>query len=96
MSTQSNASKAATLALLQAVISGTQKHFSTGPLTIENTVYTEATLVPLFQSLADAITALNTAQKNAEDALTAVEGSWFRNCLLQEEPKVPVSTRKYK
>lgn len=63
--------KAATLAHVQAVIAGTQKHFPSSNFTIGNASFTSASLIKLFQSLVDALTALEAAQKGAKDAKTA-------------------------
>jgi hypothetical protein len=71
-STTSSTSKAATLAQLQALISGLQKQFPSGQFTLENTVFTTATLVQALQSLVDAIIAVNTAQATAKEAVTAL------------------------
>jgi hypothetical protein len=65
-------SKASTLARVQSLVEGLQKHFPNGNFTIGNTAYTTATLVQLFESLAAAITAANAAQANARDAVAAL------------------------
>ncbi len=70
--TQSMPTKAKTLANLQALISGLQKHFPNGSFTIGNVPFTTAALVQLFQSLADAIAAANDAQAKARDAVAAL------------------------
>jgi hypothetical protein len=72
--TTSNQTKAATLAHLQAMITGLPKHFPSGSFTLGNTAFTTASLVQLFQSLADAITAVNTAQASAQEAVSAMRG----------------------
>jgi hypothetical protein len=72
--TTSHLNKAAALAYVQALIAGTLKHFPNGQFTLGNVVYTTASLLQLFTSLAAAMTALNTAQKAARDALVALDG----------------------
>ncbi|HEY8042589.1 MAG TPA: hypothetical protein VIF15_22460 [Polyangiaceae bacterium] len=67
-------SKATVLALLQALIAGTEKHFPNGSFTLGNTAYTTAALVQLFKSLIDALTAMNAAQASAKDAVAATRG----------------------
>ena len=74
MSSTTNTStktKAAALARVQAIIAGTNKHFPNGSFTIGSTVYTTASLIQVFQGLADAMTARNTAEAGAKDALAA-------------------------
>jgi hypothetical protein len=73
--TTSSMTKAEALAQVQALIAGIQKHFPNGNFTLGNTAFTTASLVQLLQSLADAMTALNTAQKSAKDALTTKVGT---------------------
>ena len=67
--------KAQTLALLQALIAGTQKHFPSGSFMLGNTSYTAASLVPVLQGLSNAITAVNAAQANAKDAVATMHGT---------------------
>src|ERR1700722_7514140 len=67
-------SKAEALALVQAVIAGTQKHTPNGSLTFDNATYTVASLVQTLQGLAAAMTALNVAQAGAKDAMAAFVG----------------------
>ncbi len=62
--------KAATLAQVQALIAGTEKHFPNGSFTLGNTAYTTATLVLALQSLEQGLAALSAAQANAKDAVT--------------------------
>jgi hypothetical protein len=62
------------LALLQALIAGTQKHLASGSFSLVGTSYTAASLVPLLQGLANAITAVNAAQANAKDTVAAMQG----------------------
>jgi hypothetical protein len=66
--------KASTLALLQALIAGTQKHLASGSFSLVGTSYTAASLVPILQGLANAITAVNAAQANAKDTVAAMHG----------------------
>jgi hypothetical protein len=68
MTTSRSNSKATTLASVQALIAGTQKHFPKGNIAFGNATYTAATLCKLLQGLADAINALNAAQADAKDA----------------------------
>jgi hypothetical protein len=63
--------KASALAQVQAIIAGTTKHFPNGSFTIGGTVYTAASLIQVFQGLADAMTAQNAAEAGAKDALAA-------------------------
>ena len=66
--------KAATLALLQALIAGTQKHFPSESFTLGSTSYTAASLIPILQGFANAITAVNTVQANAKDTVATMHG----------------------
>jgi hypothetical protein len=75
MSTTTSRSKLAALARVQALIAGTQKHFPNGSFTLGSTTYTTASLVQLLQSLADAISSLNSVQASAKDALAAMDGT---------------------
>jgi hypothetical protein len=68
-------SKAATLALVQALIAGTQKHIPSGSFTLGGTTYTAASLVPILQGLANAITAVNAVQASAKDTVAAMQGT---------------------
>ena len=67
--TTKSKSKAATLARLQALVTGLQKELPNGSFTLMSTVFTTATLLPILQGLIAALTAVNTAQKSAEAAL---------------------------
>jgi hypothetical protein len=67
--------KAAALALVQALIAGTLKHYPNGTFTLGNTTYTTASLVALLQSLANTMIALNVAQLGAKDALATQQGT---------------------
>ena len=51
------------------LIAGTQKHPSNGSFTFAGGTYTGPTLIQLFQSLADALTAVDVAKAAWEDAL---------------------------
>jgi hypothetical protein len=75
MSNTPTKSKAAALAQVQALIAGTQKHFPSGSFTIGNTTYTTASLVTVFETLTNAMSALNAAQTGAKDALAAEQGA---------------------
>jgi len=70
-STTSTKTKAAALAHVQAIIAGTTKHFPNGSFTIGGTAYTSASLVQVFQGLANAMTARNAAEAGAKDAVAA-------------------------
>jgi hypothetical protein len=73
--TTSKPTKAATLARVQALIAGTQKHFPSGSFTLGNVPFTTTSLVQLLQSLADAIAAVNTAQAGAKAAVAAMRAT---------------------
>jgi hypothetical protein len=73
-SSSSKSSKAAIVAQVQAFIAGTQKHTPNGQFTLGGTTYTAATLGQLFQSLADAIKAVDEAQASATAAVSAFDG----------------------
>ncbi len=68
MTTTSRASKAATLASVQALIAGTNKHFSSGNIAFGNAAYTALTLVTLLQSVIDALNAQDAAELTAKGA----------------------------
>jgi hypothetical protein len=70
--TNTKPSKADALAIVQALIAGTNKRFSNQSLSIGNTTYSAATLVQLLQSLADAINKVNAAEVSARDAVAAM------------------------
>ena len=72
MANNSKPTKAEALASVQALISGLQKHFSTGSLTVGNIVYATSALVTLLQSVENAMTAQANADTAAKDALTAL------------------------
>ncbi len=63
--------KANTLAQVQALVAGTQKYFPNGSFTLGNTAYTTASIVQALTSLEDAVTAVNTVQASARDAVSA-------------------------
>ena len=73
-SSKSNKTKAGALALVQALIAGTQKHLSGGSFTLGGVTYTAASIIPVLQGLGDAITAVNVAQSSARDAVAAKQG----------------------
>src|SRR5580692_1232167 len=88
MSSNAPKTKAAALALLQALIAGTQKHFPSGTFTLGNTTYTTASLTQLFQSLITAMAAQTVAQSNAKDAVAATHG-----LQAQVDPVILIYTR---
>jgi hypothetical protein len=88
MPSNSSKSKATVLAAVQALIAGTEKHFPNGSFTLGNTAYTTASLVALLQSVATALTALNTAQVAAKHALTTFQGA-----LAQVDPVIQIYVR---
>ena len=71
----SKASKATALARVQALIAGTKKHFPTTSITLGNATYTAATLVEIFQNLADAIASTDAAHASTQDAVTALRAA---------------------
>ncbi len=75
MSSTAKPTKAAALAHVQALIAGTQKHFPSVTLTFGNASIASATLVTLFQSLADALTALDAAEASAKDAMAGLRAT---------------------
>ena len=74
MSSTTPKTKAATLALVQALIAGTEKHFPASSFTLGNTAYTTASLIQLLQSLVTTMTAQNAAQANAKEAVATTQG----------------------
>jgi hypothetical protein len=86
MSNNNKASQAASLADVQALIAGTQKHLPNGQFTLGGTVYTTASLVEVLQGLADAYAALVTAHATVKDAIGG---------LRTEEAKVDPVLRAY-
>jgi hypothetical protein len=71
--TTSKPSKAVSLARVQALISGAEKHLPNGSFNVGATAFTTASLVQLLQSLADATIAVNTAHTALKDALAALQ-----------------------
>lgn len=69
----SKPSKAVALARVQALISGTEKHLANGSYNVGGTAFTSASLVQLFQSLVDAMTAVAAAHVALKDALAALQ-----------------------
>jgi hypothetical protein len=67
--TTKKASKAVTLAQLQALITGLQKQLPSGQFTLVSNAYTTATLVTALQGLITALTAVDAAQASAKAAL---------------------------
>jgi len=62
-----------TLALrVQGLIAGTQKHASSGPLTLEGVAYTPAELAQVLQSLSDAIAKADATKADWKDALKSM------------------------
>jgi hypothetical protein len=76
--TTPNATKAQTLANLQALVAGLQEQFPNGSFTLESTAFTTQSLVALLQSVIDDIESLNGAQLNAKAALTKARASVTR------------------
>jgi hypothetical protein len=62
-------SKASALEGVRALIAGTQKHTPTSTLAFGNATYASASLVQMFQSLVDAMTAHEVASAKAKDVL---------------------------
>ncbi len=74
MSSSTSKSKAATLAQVQALLAGTQKHTPNGSFTFGGATYTAAALGQLIESLVAAINAVTAAQTGAKAAVTALDG----------------------
>ncbi|HLK37421.1 MAG TPA: hypothetical protein VKU41_11765 [Polyangiaceae bacterium] len=72
-STPSNriTTKAATLAHVQALIAGTNKHLPEQSFTFGGVTYTAASLIQVFQGLVNAMNARDVAEAGAKDALAA-------------------------
>jgi hypothetical protein len=70
--TTSKLPKAVTLARMQAFISGLQKHFPNQSLNFGKQAFTTASLVAVFQTVIDAIQAVNTAHAALKDAVSAL------------------------
>jgi hypothetical protein len=91
--TTSKPSKAAALAGVQAIIAGAQRHFPNGSFTLGNVPFTTASLVQLFQTLADAIAAANAAQAAAKDAVAALRAARAKvNPVLLDFKRVLLAT----
>jgi hypothetical protein len=71
MSSADKPNKAKVLALLQALIAGTQKHTPNGTLTFGGATYTAAALIQEMQNLINAIAVTNAAHVQATDAVQA-------------------------
>jgi len=67
----SRASKAVTLARIQALIAGLEKRAPNGSFTLGNVAFTTATLVQLLTGLANAIAASTAARAGAREAVAA-------------------------
>ena len=72
---KSKSNKAAALARVLALIAGTQKHLSNQSFTVDNASFASDALVQLFQSLADALRAVNDAHARVKDALAALRAT---------------------
>ncbi len=75
MSTNNPKNKAANVARLQAMILGLQKRFPNGQFTLENRAFTTGTLVPLLQTLIDAIHKVNAAEASKTVAVATMNGT---------------------
>lgn len=64
--------KAETLARVQALIAGTQKHLPNVTVTLGNAPFTSAALIQAFQSLGDAVQKLDAAHASVKDALAGL------------------------
>jgi len=58
---------------VRSLISGTQKHYATGTLTVGGVSYDAATLIPILQGLDNALTASDAAKAKWNDALKSVQ-----------------------
>jgi hypothetical protein len=72
LSSSTSKATATTLAQVQALIAGTQKHFVNASFTLAGTSYTTATLVQTLTSLANALSAVLSAHAGVKAALTAL------------------------
>jgi hypothetical protein len=63
------------LAHVQALISGAEKHLPNGSFNVGGTLVTTASLVQVFQTLADAIVAVNAAHVALKDAVAALSAT---------------------
>ncbi|HEY1697774.1 MAG TPA: hypothetical protein VGG39_36690 [Polyangiaceae bacterium] len=73
-STTPNATRAQTLAALQALVTGLQKQFPNGTFTLESTQFSTQDLVTLIQGVIDALNALIAAESASKVALTNAQG----------------------
>lgn len=71
MTTKTHATKAATLASLQALAKGLQQVLPNGTFTLVSTAYTTASLVQVLEGLIAALAAVDTAQAGTQAALVA-------------------------
>jgi hypothetical protein len=71
MSSKSKPNHAATLAELQALISGLQKQLPSGSFTLVSTAYTTASLVQALQASIDALNAVTAAHASAKVVVAA-------------------------
>ncbi len=71
----SSPNKATALARVQALMAGMQKHFPNGSFTFGNVTYTTASIVQNLQVLVDALSAVDVAQANARDAVSALRAA---------------------
>jgi hypothetical protein len=85
MSNTVKPSKAKTLADVQALIAGTQKHFPNQSLTVGNATLSSTSLIALLQSLIDAMTKQSEAKASSKDATSAL-----RVVELQVNPMIQV------
>jgi hypothetical protein len=73
--TNSIRNKATTLAQMQALMAGTQKHFPNGSFTFGNAAHTTASILETLKGLEDALTAVDAAQASARDAVNALRAA---------------------
>jgi hypothetical protein len=71
--------KANTLALLQALVTGLQSQLPSGTFTLESTAFTTASLATLIQGIIGALKSLDAAQLNARAALTTARAAVAQN-----------------
>jgi hypothetical protein len=79
----SNKNKATTLARVQALIAGTQKHFPSGQFTLGDATYTTASLVQALQGLVDAFPPVNAAHASVKDTVAALRATEAKVAPLQ-------------
>jgi hypothetical protein len=70
----SNVNKTSLQTRIRGLVAGTQKHAANGQVSFGSKSYDAATLVKLFQSLADALDAADAARVRWQDALESVRG----------------------